>query len=667
MPRLAAFSLGMLMFTTNTIVSEGTVEGKKLEESFGKGHWESCRASAIDPDHAADIWFGRLLRRPSAVTEHGPDGSSNFKCFNTEMGASGTAKPAEFNLKDLQFFFSNQSGVDKKEALKMGVEVPYNGTASLLKSYGFPMTYIEPVLVGWGLVNEESFPQFTFHCIYQCVKWKTVGLMAVIKNVGSIVAGSAVVVKTSDSISQKMGGRWFGCFQLGLPLVTAETSPEELHSIIRSTRSRPGKGRSKTFAAMLCMGVALGPLRFASKLDNDGFFSVDYYVTSVFFSALLMACMIRQFNPYKMSMIAYTKNMWLDGKDSFVDPKHHTFRELDLYEWIHLSNIARAKHLFQYARIITPKDVEKELKRQKEIQKADVKDLHHSDEAKRKKAEADSNDRNKREAETPFDQYHNKGALLKVKTVKDVSVVTTSPPVVDEDLFDGEIIKQSTIVSKLVIVRPNAVGTVVEKVDDQRVKVRFPRSVPKGCPLQPRSVPHIVKKKNERQPVTKEMRGELVPVTVTWTDKDSCGKLENMKETDRQCLENAKVSIDEIDPEPMHQYSMLLTPNPSESAHRRKLNAWLHNSLLQMLKPKPHHSPEEDSQQAHNFERLKKDESNHLDAPLWEDVVVSLHEVIEVSAEWHKVEQEDEKWFEKVYKPKLGDDKSTGQEVADAA
>merc|ERR1719446_866862 len=124
--------------------------------------------------------------------------------------------------------------------------------------------------------------------------------------------------------------------------------------------SLPGKGRSKVFAAWVCL-LATVPLRFASKIDSNGYYTVDYYVTAVFFSSLVIALLLRQFNPYKLTRVAYTEDLWLTGEDTFIDFKKHTHKKIDLYEWIHLNQKARAEHLLGYALKVTKKDIEDEL------------------------------------------------------------------------------------------------------------------------------------------------------------------------------------------------------------------------------------------------------------------------------------------------------------------
>lgn len=745
MPRLAAFSLGILMFTTSTIVSEGRVEGKSLQSKFGDDHWEQCRATDMDVDDAGNIWFSRLLRRPPSVMER----SHRFNCFNTEVHGllnvpasqihnwvlKGFLKvtPLPFNRSDLDAFFDDQnaSGNSTHAAENIGVEKPWNRhVGSLSTSLGFPMTMIDP-WIAWidnTSVSDMDFTYYGFHCMYQCTKWKSVGLMALIKNVGTIVAGSAVVVKTSDGLSKAFGGRFFKntrfSFMLGLPLVNQDTDAKTIKEIIKATRAPPGKGRSKFWAALVCI-FAMVPLRFASKLNIDGYFTVDYYVTAVFFSSLIMACMVRQFQPYKLMRIAYTEKMWAEGKDTFLDMEKHEFRELDLYEWIHLTQLARADHLLGYARLLTMDDIKAELKSQgdalkklpkarktaqaaeaaKGTEKAEKAEKEakealeaakqigplaacnlvwpcllalddESEQAARKKLEegselaakeqkaaadaikkADAEAAAKPEAQREAHKnagakaaaateavkalrlvdmkarYYNKHAALLVKVIREISVSTTSPPVPNE--FGGSTYSAGCVVSKVVVVRPNAVGTVVDRVGGDRIKIRIPKEVPKHVPLLGQSLPMVALPEDNKTPLF--FPGTSIPVAITRLDypdlkfEDKCFPEDVPAETRRKFCA-AKNYVKE------RQYNMSLTPSPTEP-EKHKVSHWFHNAVLRLLKPPPRHvqpgkDADDDDHEAKTLDEATK----------WEDVVVSLQDIIEASEEWREVELERSVW-----------------------
>jgi len=647
MPRLAAFSLGLLMFTTSTLVSEGRVEGKKLLSKFEAQDWDLCRATDMDPDQADAMWFSRLLRRPPSVTEH----QNAFDCFNIETHGflgwgpnelKGTlfarmlkATPHPFNKSALQTFLADQnaSGISEKDALSHGVEKPSNNKVGALShSFGFPMDDIVPWLeyFSGGALQDANFTEYGFHCMYQCTKWKSVGLMAVIKNVGTIVAGSAVVVKTSDSISKNFGGRFFsflpgGGFMLGLPLVNQDTDSKMIQAIIESTRTPPGKGRSKIWAAMVCIFAAT-PLRFASKLNVDGYFTVDYYVTAVFCSSLIMACVVRQFQPYKVMRIAYTEEMWANGKDTFLDMETHEFKELDMYEWIHLTQIARANHLLGYARKVSPKDIKVEL----DLQKTRRKGLSTKDSEKGLAAA-------KPEMKT---EYYNEHANLVVKVIREISVSSISPPLSEPK---GDKLPQGGVISKVVVVRPNAIGTVVAKVDNDRIKIRIAKELPTNPPLLKSHLPIVVYPEEKKALLCyddADASGTKLPVSlIDETQKfDPNGK--NAEDIFHGVLPNLRQEFHDAFAKDnwVHerQYIMAMNPKPGEDL-KHDVNAWFHNEALRLLKPQSRRAK---SDQKEDPESKPKDE-----ATKWEDVVVSLQEVMEASEDWKRVEKERDEWI----------------------
>lgn len=632
MPRLASLSVGILMFTTSTLVSEGRVAGKDL---FKSGHWELCRGTDMEADGSEDRWFGRILRRPPAVLEK----DSEFRCFKTHLKEFGGGfKSADFNITDLHDKFDRSGGKD--EAEKKGVEIPYNGSVALNNSHGFPLTWIVPLAKRLGLADDSDFPLFSFHCMYQCSKWKSVGLMAVIGKVGTIAAGSTIVVKTAETISTNFGGHLWGC-----TLVTQDTHSKDVMAIIKATRSRPGKGRSKFFAALACL-ACMGPLRLASKIDNDGYYTVDYYVTAVFLSSVLMACMVRQFNPYKMMRMAYTKNMWLHGEDSFIDLKKHEYRKLDLYEWIHLTQQARGDHLFNYARMVTVKDIDEELSMRKDIRSYEAKPDEATDEEKTAVAKHYEDCK-----KAPINEYYNEHASRVVKVIKDISCITTSPPLPTEA---GDDVKAGSTVLKTVTIRRDAVGTVVEKLDGERIKVRFPREVPASAPLSHKSLKKIaiIKKTLEDGAVInaplmtkrKDEEGKEIDALVI---ASYCPKSQTVKPApekyDTTALESWS-KVDEKDIRNLRQYTMTLTPSPKDKESRKKMNCWLHNALVDVLNPRPHH-PDKMEDDEHKNQKKKGSED------VWEDVIVPLHQVLEVSEKWNKIEEERFEWHESVYLP----------------
>merc|ERR1712166_443787 len=98
-----------------------------------------------------------------------------------------------------------------------------------------------------------------------------------------------------------------------------------------------------------------------------------------------------------------------------------------------------------------------------------------------------------------------------------------------------------------------------------------------------------------------------------------------------------------------NQYSVTFTPSPSKpneapsKAKRKQLNSWFHNAILDMTYP------------PHDMTIDKQDYDNQVmdkDLPAeWEDVIVPIHQVLEVSEEWLEIEEEREHWKDTVYDP----------------
>merc|ERR1719215_1535520 len=410
-----------------------------------------------------------------------------------------------------------------------------------------------------------------------------------------------------------------------------------IQAIIESTRTPPGKGRSKIWAAMVCIFAAT-PLRFASKLNVDGYFTVDYYVTAVFCSSLIMACVVRQFQPYKVMRIAYTEEMWANGKDSFLDKESHTFKEIDLYEWIHLSQLARANHLVGYARKITPKDIKDELAKQKKSREAAKAQVERQQALEEGLAEEQigeqiqkkENEKQKEEEKRKGmkEKYYNAHADLVVKVVQEITVSTVSPPA-DGKHVD---IPQGSVVGKRVVVRPNSVGTIIEQVNADCVKIRIPKKVPKDVPVMEDRLPRVsFEKEEDKRPICFETGIPIAIIDKTSKfdpNDDKVFATVPDKEL-RQQFKNGRLEIE-------RQYNMVLTPAFPE--HKHTVNTWLHNIILRTVKPRPRHIVSEVNDDDHE---AKPEE----EATKWEDVEVPLQHIIEASKEWKKIEKGRDEWM----------------------
>jgi len=100
------------------------------------------------------------------------------------------------------------------------------------------------------------------------------------------------------------------------------------------------------------IALDVGARLCAKTVDVDGYYTVDYYVTLVLCQSLFIALTLRFWSPYTCNPVIYTKKIWTQGSDTFLDltvdpPVQKT---IDLYEWIHLTRMDRLNHATTYAR-----------------------------------------------------------------------------------------------------------------------------------------------------------------------------------------------------------------------------------------------------------------------------------------------------------------------------
>lgn len=129
-----------------------------------------------------------------------------------------------------------------------------------------------------------------------------------------------------------------------------------------------------------------------TRIDSDGFYTVDYYVTFVLLFSALMAVLLRCSNPFKGEALLFTDKLWKDGVDLFVmhgeeakalraDLGHDSagneiigiplklkeveclgtmsVMEIDLYQWLGLPGSVRRTVLINYARRPDKKNTQK--------------------------------------------------------------------------------------------------------------------------------------------------------------------------------------------------------------------------------------------------------------------------------------------------------------------
>jgi len=223
--------------------------------------------------------------------------------------------------------------------------------------------------------GKDLEPDMEKLCMYQCVGWQTLQIRTILQNSGSIFVGAAIVVSITDAISKKLGWK----------MVTADTRAQELVKAIN--RSSPASMWMKPWVLVRNSYVmALLPLLLAwvfleewlvTKIDSDGFYSVDYYVTFVLLYSLSCVVLLRFWHPFECYPVVYTEGIWTRGVDEFVCLKEqhyeHTKKfkrsdsvsgftkvkdvsdtlellEINLYQWLHLSFHERCLLLVNYAR-----------------------------------------------------------------------------------------------------------------------------------------------------------------------------------------------------------------------------------------------------------------------------------------------------------------------------
>lgn len=211
---------------------------------------------------------------------------------------------------------------------------------------GFPANMIHPdddPTLGW--------------CYYQCFQWNEIAFHDLVGSLGMIFAGAGVVVKITDSLSAAVGWK----------LVTESSSVitlKHLRDVSSDFGWAPGALRglaesschlchkSRTVCAIELVLINLAARWCAKELDVDGFNTVDYYVSMVIFQSVFFACILRFWSPFTNAPVIFTDKLWREGKDTFIDLDLDppAYKEIDLYDWIHLTTKERLFHCTLYAR-----------------------------------------------------------------------------------------------------------------------------------------------------------------------------------------------------------------------------------------------------------------------------------------------------------------------------
>lgn len=196
-------------------------------------------------------------------------------------------------------------------------------------------------------------------CLYMCISWQNFGVDSIVKNLGVLTAGAVFVVSLTDSLSSRVG--W--------SFVSEDSSPQELMALLRLSGLR-SFGGSNFLCAVQLNALALLRMGLAGRFDSNGPQTASFIVTLVLLQSVLSVVLIRIWSPFHCKPIIYTQRLWLNGKDEFVlvDPetRNVTVEEIDLYEWIHLTNSMRSLHLMNYARRVTGHNLNERVTLQKE-------------------------------------------------------------------------------------------------------------------------------------------------------------------------------------------------------------------------------------------------------------------------------------------------------------
>jgi len=345
-PRPAAVSLGLLMFVTTVFISEREVRGGQLftklhDDSYQShiAHGELCRADVREETHFQDDWFSRLDRLAPLGCYFGPcpENSADPGCRKAGRSSLPLVFETPFNASHKPFPNFNN---------------PFLRTSHITVSIYHSLQGLLPAVFGREHLDESLAIDTDHTCIYQCVKWKAYGFNTLVTKVGTIGAGNAIVTKMTETITGYLGNK-----------VTPDTTAEQLRYLLWSTQ--PNKDarlyklfhKSAFFPALIFSGLRLFLAFFVYKIDDHGFFTVDYYVSQVLLFAISTSIICRKYNTFRWEKYIYSDKMWSNGSEDFVIPDGvdgdalgSKPKSVDLFVWFHMSFEERAYLLIMYAR-----------------------------------------------------------------------------------------------------------------------------------------------------------------------------------------------------------------------------------------------------------------------------------------------------------------------------
>lgn len=322
LPVPAALSVTVLLFVTNVFVSENYVRGEWITPAGGAFEvWVPglrCRWTSVEDNAWATKWGARLDRRPAAVSRFHSD-AGLFLEGDVDDAAAGFVRhlrhwydgTTEKNLQATCYLGQSHDGVNPVDFTKEDIIWTNNNTLKDIPNVVHPI----------GRPGR--------HCFYQCVGWQPWSLPTFITNIGSISVGSAIVVQITGTISAYVGPK----------LVSTSTTTSELLTVFSRThpRKEPANcmykssiSHSKSFVALFLVSIYFVLKQFlVSKIDADGMYTVDYYVTFVMLLSAVVVCIIRIYHPYRCLTQSFTEPMWTKGEDTFVvtgTRKNHLLR-----------------------------------------------------------------------------------------------------------------------------------------------------------------------------------------------------------------------------------------------------------------------------------------------------------------------------------------------------
>jgi hypothetical protein len=310
-PRLLLSLITLLMLVGGTFVSTTIVAGTQFlitdtdNSLFVKWVPEmGCRADDTLPTTYFAMWFSRFYVAPP----DGCYGEAETFFHPPKKGAEGVAHPMVSNATDS------------------------------------------------GIVRQPNPDRV---CMYQCATWKKLSFQDTLKIGGVLTAGAAFLERLTLTLTSSSG---WGRLKWSHPLITADSSEEELEQALRYTLHEPRipamLGHILSLVIFVCLLIA--SMRFtAARLDLDGFYTVDFYVTNYFTLAVFIGFINRNIHVWRMAPIIFTEGLWMKGSDTFRGTDSGNKVDIDLYEWYHIRPWDRARYPLSYARAIGPKDVAK--------------------------------------------------------------------------------------------------------------------------------------------------------------------------------------------------------------------------------------------------------------------------------------------------------------------